>query len=680
MFLRTLLLPLIMVPALAVGSDPKQLEQVDTKGRSLAPLPVDDFFRHSEFDDIKISPTGEYLAASVKLAADTGALVVLRRADLSQVGALRLAGRSFITRFDWASPTRIVFSVGESSGSKTNPSPTGEVLAMDFDGKNERILMGPRATRRGGSIEGGTVVDTLPADDEHVLVTVFGIGAAPGMDFPKLERLNINTGARKLIARAPIANASFLADQRQRARLAWGVDKDWNQKVYYREPAGGEWRVIHEEATTGIEWNPRFIYPDGAMALIEKSSPSGPNGLYRHDFASAESTRLARDEAVDPWFVTYAQDRSAPVAVAFMAEGPKLGFLDREAPESKAWAAVLRAMPGRFAVPTSRTADGGLTVFQVFSDRDPGRWYLYEGSAERLSFLLASREWIDPERMGAMEGFKISARDGTPLHGYITFPPDAGDEPLPLIINPHGGPIGPFDTWGWNPETQFFASRGYATLQVNFRGSGNYGRSFRRAGYQEWGGKMIDDMSDAVRWAINQGIADPERICIYGASYGAYASAMSVVREQSLYQCAVGYVGVYDLPLMYRLGDIPDMMGGATYLSQILGRGEVLAGISPALRADEIKVPMFIIAGNEDVRTPPEQSRRFRKALTDAGNPPKWMDRDFEGHGFFKLENNRALYTDMVAFFDAHIGQGRAAKAEPVAAASPAAPALADAD
>jgi dipeptidyl aminopeptidase/acylaminoacyl peptidase len=668
MVLRGLLFLSLVIPAFASADTAKQLDQVDTKADARAPLPVDDFFRHSEFDDIKISPTGEYLAASVKLAADTGALVVLKRSDLSRVGAFRLAGRSFVTRFDWASPTRIVFSIGESAGSKTNPAPTGEVLAMDFDGKNEIVLMGPRATRRGGSIEGGTVLDTLVNDDDHVLVQVFGIGAAPGMDFPKLERLNIRTGARKLIARAPIANASFLADQRQRARLAWAVDKDWQQKVYYREPAGGEWRVIHDEAITGVEWTPRFVYPDGASALIEISAANGPNGLYRHEFASGKSTRVARDDAVDPWFVGYALDRSGPVAVAFMAEGPKLSFIDREAPEAKAWASVLRALPGKFAVPTSRTTDGRNTVFQVFSDREPGRYYLYDNNDEKLTFLLASREWIDPERMGPMEGFRITARDGKTLHGYVTFPPDAGDEPLPLIINPHGGPIGPFDTWGWNSETQFFASRGYATLQVNFRGSGNYGRSFRRAGYQQWGSGMIDDMTDAVRWAVEQGIADPDRICIYGASYGAYASAMSVVREQSLYRCAVGYVGVYDLPLMYRLGDIPDLMGGVTYLSQILGRGDVLAGISPALRADEIKVPMFLIAGNEDQRTPPEQSRRFRDALTEAGNPPKWMDRDFEGHGFFKLENNRALYTDMAAFFDEHIGAGRKAKPEPIAA------------
>jgi dipeptidyl aminopeptidase/acylaminoacyl peptidase len=674
MTLRALLLALLVIPGVALAEAAPTPGQPGNRSARIQEIPIDDFFRHAEFDDIKVSPTGEYIAASVKLAADTGALVVLRRSDLSRVGAFRLAGRSFITRFDWASPTRIVFAVGESQGSKTNPRSTGEVLAMDYDGRNERILLGPRAIRRGGAVEGGVVVDTLPDDDDHVLVTVFGIGAAAGLDFPRLERLNIRTGARKLIARAPIANASFLADQRQRARLAWGTDEQLRQRVLHRESAGSEWRVIHEEAGTGIEWTPRFIYPDGRHALVEMSSARGPNGLHRVELSTGEATLLARDEYVDPWIVSYAQDRSRPVAVAFMAEGPKLSLLEREAPEAKDWANVMRALDGRFAIPTSRTDDGQLTVFFVFSDRDPGRYYLYDRAGGQLTYLIATRGWIDPERMGDMEGFRIKARDGTTLHGYITFPPGSDGRRLPLVINPHGGPIGPFDTWGWNAEAQLFANRGYATLQVNFRGSGNYGRSFQRAGFQQWGLALIDDMTDAVRWAIAEGIADPERICIYGASYGGYAAAMSAIREPDLYRCAVGYVGVYDMPLMYSRGDVPGLFRGRAFLEMILGRGEALAGQSPVHRAGEIRLPMFIITGNEDVRAPPEHSRRLRRAMTDAGNPPQWMERDFEGHGFFKLENNRALYTEMLAFFDAHIGEGRGAKAASVASATTTSP------
>lgn len=672
MALRTLLISLLVLPAVVLADAPKTLDQVATQSTRVPELPVDDFFRHSEFDDVKISPTGEYLAASIKLAADTGALIVLRRDTLERTGVFRLAGRSFIADFRWVGPERLLFTVAESQGSKTNPGLTGEIYGMDADGRNQKLLIGPRAKSRSGRFEIGFLNDILPDDDDHVLVSVQGIGAGRGTDFPRLERMNVRTGSRSLIARAPIANANFLADRTGKARIAWGFDENNRQIVYYREASGGEWRVIHTQGSEGPEWFPRFIYPDGASALIEMGEASGPNGLYRYRFADGETTLVVRDATVDPWFIAYDLDRSAPVAVAFMDGGPKLTLLNRESPLVQGWAAVLRGVEGTFSVPTSWTDDARLVVFRVFSDRNPGEFHLLDRDSMRLTYLLSSRRWIKPEQMATMEPISFKARDGLTIHGYLTIPPNSNGRNMPLILNPHGGPIGPFDIWGWNPETQLFANRGYATLQVNYRGSGNYGQAFTRAGLKQWGDGMIDDMTDAVRWAIAEGIADPERICIYGASYGGYAAAMAPIREPNLYRCAVGYVGVYDMPLMFSSGDIPDVRGGRAYLREWLGTGaEFLTRISPVHRAAaELKVPMFIITGNEDFRAPPEHSRRLRRVLTEAGRPPKWMERDFEGHGFFKLENNRALYTDMLAFFDAHIGAARGTTAEPVAATS----------
>lgn len=639
---------------------------------SVPTIAIDDFFRHSQFDDIKISPTGEYLAASAKIAEDTGALVVLRRSDMQRMGVFRLAGRSFVSSFTWVNPERLLLSVAQADGSRSNPSATGEVFGMDADGKNQDILLSPFVPSRGGRVEGGFLVDSLIDDDDFVLVTVGGVGAGRGIGFPTLERMNVRTGARTLIARAPIANASFLADAERNARLAWGSDERNRQTVFHRAPSSDKWVAIHEEGESGITWTPRFIYPDGRHALIEKAMPEGPNGLFRYAMDSGESTQLVRDKTVDPWFIAYELDGSKPVAVAFMDGMPKLSLLEPDSALVKAWAQVLRGVSGMFALPTSQTQDQKLIAFRLVSDGQPTEFYLFDSDSKKLSYLASSRRWIKPEQMGTIEPVSFASRDGKTIHGYLTLPNGSDGKNLPLIVNPHGGPIGPFDSWGFNPETQLFANRGYATLQVNFRGSGNYGMAFMRGGYRQWGDGMIDDISDGVRWAIQQGIADPQRICIYGASYGAYASMMSTIRDPSLYRCAVGYVGVYDLGLMFTVGDIPDTDMGKNYLREALGTGaEFLARISPASRVTEIKVPVFLITGNEDKRTPPEQSRRLRAALTEAGNPPQWMERDFEGHGFFKLENNRALYTEMLAFFDTHIGPAAAtevASAESVSA------------
>jgi len=303
MALRTLLISLLVLPAVVLADAPKTLDQVATQSTRVPELPVDDFFRHSEFDDVKISPTGEYLAASIKLAADTGALIVLRRDTLERTGVFRLAGRSFIADFRWVGPERLLFTVAESQGSKTNPGLTGEIYGMDADGRNQKLLIGPRAKSRSGRFEIGFLNDILPDDDDHVLVSVQGIGAGRGTDFPRLERMNVRTGSRSLIARAPIANANFLADRTGKARIAWGFDENNRQIVYYREASGGEWRVIHTQGSNGPAWIPRFIYPDGESALIEMGEASGPNGLYRYRFADGETTLVVRDATVDPWFI-----------------------------------------------------------------------------------------------------------------------------------------------------------------------------------------------------------------------------------------------------------------------------------------------------------------------------------------------------------------------------------------
>src|SRR5690606_24449799 len=227
---------------------------------------------------------------------------------------------------------------------------------------------------------------------------------------------------------------------------------------------------------------------------------------------------------------------------------------------------------------------------------------------------------------------------------------------------PHGGPHGPRDVWGFNPEVQFLANRGYAVLQVNFRGSGGYGNAFERMGYRNWGTSMIDDMTDGVEWAVREGIADPDRICTYGASYGGYAALQSIVREPQRYRCTIGYVGVCSLPLMARDGGLPRTERRRNYLQQVLPESQAeQQAQSAAFSVDRINVPVMLVHGGRDERVPMSQYRALKRALEEAGKPPEVevVERN-EGHGFQDLENNVSLYNAMEAFLDKHIGPGAA--------------------
>ena len=226
---------------------------------------------------------------------------------------------------------------------------------------------------------------------------------------------------------------------------------------------------------------------------------------------------------------------------------------------------------------------------------------------------------------------------------------------LPMVLLPHGGPYGIFDTWGFDEDVQILARAGYAVLQVNYRGSGNYGRAFKAAGAGEWGRKMQDDLTDATRWAIAQKIADPAKICLYGASYGGYAALMGAAREPELYRCAAGYVGVYDMVRMHKY-DASLSRSLRNWTLDWIGEREDMAAISPTLLADRIKAPVFLAAGGKDQRAPIEHSERMEKALKTASVPVEALYYPNEGHGFYTEEHRREFYTRLLAFLARHLG------------------------
>ncbi|MCU7375871.1 alpha/beta fold hydrolase [Paucibacter sp. O1-1] len=229
---------------------------------------------------------------------------------------------------------------------------------------------------------------------------------------------------------------------------------------------------------------------------------------------------------------------------------------------------------------------------------------------------------------------------------------------LPLVVLVHGGPYGVRDRWEFTPDVQALATRGYAVLQVNYRGSGGYGAKFERSGWGEWGRAMQNDLTDATRWAVKEGIADRNRLCIMGGSYGGYAALMGVSVEPDLYQCAIGYVGVYDLRLMKKRGDIPQSSYGKNYLQRVLGTDEdELARRSPVEYADAITAKVFLVAAENDSRVPPLHSERMRDALKRAGKAPEYLLGRGEGHGFYDPKNVEAFYERSLKFLDSAIGE-----------------------
>lgn len=620
------------------------------------------FVKRDQFDDIKISPTGAYFAATVPLE-DRTMLAILDRANNKLIGKFVGPKSSHVYAFDWVNQERVVISMAERFGDEDTPSPTGELYAINADGSDAELLVGFRAQGSGlgskisakKSFEqiSAQLIDTLPADDDAVLIAVSPWAYDP---YTRVERMNVNTGRRIPVARAPVRNADFTTDNAGVVRFARGSGADNNSKTYYRSGEGAEWQLINDEEKTGIVQSPIGFSLDGKVAYLEAEQKTGPNVVLAFDTTTQVKTEVLRDDDTDPAAWIYRNGTSLPIGAIFLDGKPRTAFIEKDAHEAKLQRSLEAAFKDETVTVTSQTSDGKTALVYVRSDRNPGDYYLFDTVNKKADHLLSRRAWFDPDKMASVKPVSLKARDGLPVHGFLTVPHGSAGKNMPMVVMPHGGPFGVQDVWSFDSHSQMLAQAGYVVLQLNYRGSGGYGKSFRQAGARQWGGTMQDDLTDATRWAINEGVADPRRICIYGASYGAYASLMGVAKEPDLYKCAVGYVGAYDLPTMHTHGDIQRSASGETYVNEWIGSRETLASVSPNRLADRIKVPVFLAAGGEDERTPIEHSEMMERALKKAGVPVETLYYPNEGHGFYKEEHRREYYTRLLAFLSRHLG------------------------
>lgn len=618
------------------------------------------FLRKDRIGDIKLSPDGTYYAATIPLP-DRTVLVLMRRADKVLTAKVQGDEHSDIGGFWWVSDERVVVSLAEKYGALDQPLQTGELFAINADGSAGKKLIGHDVGRflKGEPFRAAYLVDTLPKDPRHVLIATETYTANPRT---QIERLNLFTGRRNLISHAPVRRAGFVVDTKGQTRFAQGADNSNASQLYYRDNDDAEWRLLNDENQSHRVETPLGFSADGGTAYLQVEYPQGPDAIVALAIATGEHRELLRDDTVDPYRILYSPDQSVPVGALFMKDRLYSRFFDEASPLATRYRMLESAFAGAAVVISSSTRDGNLNLVEVWGDRNPGDFYLFNARTRKADLVFSKAQWLDPAKMASTRAIELDARDGVRLHGYLTLPPSAPGHKLPLLVVPHGGPFGVFDTWGFDSEAQLLAAAGYAVLQVNYRGSGNYGRAFQIAGAGEWGGRMQDDLTDATRWAIAQDIADPARICIYGASYGGYAALMGVAKEPALYRCAVGYVGVYDLPKLHE-DDADLARWAAAWADQWLGDPAQLAARSPNRLAEQIKVPVFLAAGGLDETAPIKHSRMMDEALRKAGVPVETLYYPTEGHGFYAEPHRREFYTRLLDFLHRQIGGATALSA-----------------
>lgn len=627
---------------------------------------IEDFVRHPTYSGVKISPNGDYLAMTVD-RGDQDVLTVLRTKDLSIVKINQLPDEKSVGSFYWVGPERLLFNSIRKVGTYAQPFGTGEWYGVNADGSQARPLVfyGTRdATQRGKQVgsERFSLLDTLKDDDTNVLMSVTYPRSSKGVG-TEVVLFDTVSGRRKSLARAPRENCSIALDAAKAPRFAiCSDDEDAEgrfdiQSELYQRLDDGSWKLVNSSKSTGKMLSVLGSSGDGRIYATQ-SDGKKPEAFGTIDLKTGDFQSLFQDPVSEPATYIQSADGETVLGVVTAAGVPRVTLVEEDHPDAELYASLSASFPGQFVNFTSATRDGKKIIVSVSSDRNPGELYLYDRDSGKARFLMQGRSWIDAKQMASVKPFSFKTRDGMTIYGYLTIPNGSDGKKLPMIVNPHGGPMGPRDDWGFNWETQMFASRGYMVLQVNYRGSGGFGKAFQDMAYGQWADGIMNDIIDATKWAIAQGHADPDRICIYGGSFGGYASLMAPARDQTLFKCAFGYVGAYSAAIQMKLSDTSKSESGMRYLLRAYGNTKAEQdAMSPVNHADKIKLPVYLAAGARDPRCPPEHTEAMHKALVDAGNPPEGMIiQSGEMHGFYKEENRKRLYTEMLRFFDRHIG------------------------
>ncbi|HEY0660118.1 MAG TPA: prolyl oligopeptidase family serine peptidase [Lysobacter sp.] len=639
---------------------------VGLAGPVTAQVDIEPYLKRDGFEAIKISPDGAHYAATVPME-DRTALVILRRSDKKVVARAVGVENSVVDDFWWANDQRVVIAMAERLGSEDQPYRTGELHGISIDGEQVKRLVGVAPFDGIGGTYGNSsdrviarFIDPLPAEPRHVLIAVSDFSANPQT---RVEKLDVYNGRRSPVAIAPVRRAWFVTDPSGEVRFAEGAGSDNFRKLYYRDNADADWRLVSNEAEKGFSESPLGFAADGITAYLQVEQAQGPDAVVAWNTRTGERREVLRDAVADPFAILYAKDGRSVAGVQYMDAGVRSRFVDDKADVAVTYRTLEKAFPGSAVSITSFTKDGRLALLQVWNDRMQGDFYLFDTQTRTASGVFAQRLWFNPERMAGSRGVTLKARDGMELRGYLTVPHGKEARSLPMVVMPHGGPYGIFDGWTFDDDAQLLAEAGYAVLRINFRGSGNYGRAYRAAGARQWGDRMQDDLTDATQWAIDQKIADPGRICIYGASYGGYAALMGVAKEPDLYRCAVGYVGVYDLEAMHR-DNSRIARWARNWSNDWIGERDDLAPRSPTSLADRIKVPVLLAAGGKDERAPIAHSKKMERALRAAKVPVETVYFDTEGHGFYTKPHRHEFYTRLLDFLARHIGGMKAKPAE----------------
>ena len=667
-----------------------------------APQPIENFARMPQMRDAVISSDGRYVAfissvgdASVIMSFDRSANSAFQRIAASE------PGRFDVEHCEWANNERVVCSLtGNIRGKRYAEAPFFRTMSVDAVGSNMKTLdvltekgnplvgkasprnlnnasydtrsnagggsasaqpdysfssYGSKPTQSfdyGGGQRSDEIIGIKPDDHDHIIIQADD----DSNQFPSVFTLNVYTGGRNVIVRQSPLIRRFVTDDKGNVRLGWALTGKLNALYFARTEAATDWRPL---ARANAFAKKQQLVPIGAASgkdiVYAVSEHEGRNALWTFDLLDQRDPEvLFSQPGADLVQPMLTQERRL-YGISYDLEKPATYYTDegvREVAEQ-----INRQFPTRFNQIVSMTRDEQVLVIRSFSDVDDGTYYLFNRNEKKLKRLGSAYPELKSEALGEMKPITYKAADGTDIPGYLTVPKGVKAEKLPLIVLPHDGPSAR-DTWRFSFLRAFLADRGYAVLQMNYRGSSGYGQKWRDAAKKDWGGLPYSDITDATRWAVAQGIADPKRVCIAGWGFGGYAALLGAARNSDLYKCSISIAGFSDLEMLRDNASVSGAAAEAFMDAQIGSDKPRLTRDSPADHADSVGIPVLLIHGEFDWQVQIDQSKKMASALKKHKKDHKAVFIKGAGHDLDRKSDRMLLLKEVEDFLQKNLGPG----------------------
>ncbi len=633
---------LIMITLLATwhcdnAQKPEKTEQDSVSAmQNVREIPLEDFFKNPEKAAYKLSPDGtrfSYLAPYKNRMN-----IFVREINKDEATQLTQEIDRDIAGYFWANNNRVLYL--KDTGGDEN----FKLYGVNIDGSNLVCLTDFDNVRT-------SVIDDLEDIPGEIII---GLNKRNPQVFDPY-RLNIESGEMEMIAENPGNIVGWLTDHEGKLRVAVAVTDGVNTSILYRETEADDFKTVATYSYKD-EVDLKFFTFDNknVYALSNLNRDKKVVTIYNIAEGVELDTVLFKNEDVDVSGLYYSRKRKVLTAATYYTDKKHTHFFDAK---TETIFNRLKKDLGQYELGlTSTNKAEDKFMVRTYSDKTRGAYYLYNDADDNLEKIHELSPWLAEGEMAAMKPVEYKSRDGLTIHGYLTLPVGVKSENLPIVIHPHGGPWHR-DRWGFNPEVQFLANRGYAVLQMNFRGSTGYGKEFWQKSFKQWGRTMQDDITDGAKWVIEQGIADKDKVAIYGGSYGGYAVLAGLAYTPDLYCCGIDYVGVSNMftfmktipPYWQPMLEMMYEMVGDPVKDSLM-----LAEVSPALHADKIEAPLFIAQGANDPRVNKNESDQMVEALKERGIDVEYMVKENEGHGFRNEENRFDFYRAMMKFLKKH--------------------------